>query len=206
MKIAVGEISIECVQSDVDNQSDVDALFYYLAEARVDHADQTQSPAGILRPGQSLLESLPGFPARHRIVARGPDSLEDNLAAEALKCCLNFFSMAKKGQSFDQEHTGRRFDRYCWTLITRPAKFSIRAAKNSIPLKGCLDFETNSNPVVFSQFGRTNRLKNDLPRSCDRCLRKREPKKCAFAMRYKATRRYSPSISRNFERSSCGTA
>ncbi|PLU23408.1 hypothetical protein BMJ29_04745 [Sinorhizobium medicae] len=128
------------------------------------------------------------------------------LAAEALKCCLNFFSMAKKGQSFDQEHTGRRFDRYCWTLITRPAKFSIRAAKNSIPLKGCLDFETNSNPVVFSQFGRTNRLKNDLPRSCDRCLRKREPKKCAFAMRYKATRRYSPSISRNFERSSCGTA
>ncbi|WP_376711267.1 hypothetical protein [Pseudochrobactrum lubricantis] len=88
VKLAVGETSIECMQSNVDNQSDVDALFYYLAETHEHPTDGVQSPTVDLRPGQSVLEPLPGFPGRHRIVARGPEAVDDNLATEIFKCCL----------------------------------------------------------------------------------------------------------------------
>lgn len=88
MKIDVGAISVECVQSDVDNQSDVAALFYYLAESEELAADQEPPSKTELRPGQALLEQMPGFPGRYRIIASGPDLLDDRLAVEIIKCCL----------------------------------------------------------------------------------------------------------------------
>lgn len=88
MKIVVGDISVECVQSDIENQRDVAALFYYLAQSNETVADHASLSTNELRPGQALLEQLPGFPGRYRVVASGPDDLEDGLAIEVIKCCL----------------------------------------------------------------------------------------------------------------------
>ncbi|EKF56932.1 Appr-1-p processing protein [Agrobacterium albertimagni AOL15] len=88
MKLAVNDTLIECLQSDVDHQSDVDALFYYYPDTREDGAAAMLVPGAVLRPGQSVIEPLPGVPGRHRIMARGPEALDDKLAAEIIKCCL----------------------------------------------------------------------------------------------------------------------
>ncbi len=97
MKIVVGDISVECVQSDIDNQSDVAALFYYLAQSDEDSADRGPLSKSELRPGQAILEQLPGFPGRYRVVASGPDSLDDLLAVEVIKCCLaNAIALCEK--------------------------------------------------------------------------------------------------------------
>ena len=97
MKIAFGDISVECVQSEIDNQSDIAALFYYLAQSDEDLADRGPLLKSKLRPGQALLEQLPGFPGRYRVVASGPDSLDDLLALEVIKCCLaNAIALCEK--------------------------------------------------------------------------------------------------------------
>jgi len=88
VRIVVGDILVECVQSDVDNQSDIAALFYYAAKSGEIAAGQEPLSKSELRPGQALLEQLPGFPGRYRIIASGPDSLDDRLAVEVFKCCL----------------------------------------------------------------------------------------------------------------------
>ncbi|MFN3635875.1 MAG: hypothetical protein ACK4UW_11485 [Rhizobium rhizophilum] len=97
MKFAVKDTLIECLQSDVDNQCDIDALFYYYPDTREDAAAGMLVPSAVLRPGQSLIEPLPGVPGRHRIIARGPEALDDNLAAEIIKCCLeNAISLCER--------------------------------------------------------------------------------------------------------------
>ncbi|WP_154722177.1 hypothetical protein [Ciceribacter sp. T2.26MG-112.2] len=88
MRIVVGDILVECVQSDVDHQSDVAALFYYTSKSGEIAAGQEPLSKSELRPGQALLEQLPGFSGRYRIIASGPDSLDDRLAVEVFKCCL----------------------------------------------------------------------------------------------------------------------
>jgi hypothetical protein len=88
MRIAIGNCFVECVQSDVDNQVDVDGLFYYLPEPAEDLDDTRQALTSTLHPGQTSIEALPGSSGRHIIHALGPSLVDDNLRAEIVKCCL----------------------------------------------------------------------------------------------------------------------
>lgn len=88
MRIAIGNCFVECVQSDVDNQVDVDALFYYLPEPAEEWDDPRQVLTRTLHPGQAFIEDLPGGSGRHIIHAMGPGLVDDNLSAEIVRCCL----------------------------------------------------------------------------------------------------------------------
>lgn len=71
--------------------------FFYLTHSGEEAADREPISKSELRLGQALLEQLPGFPGRYRVVASGPDSLYDLLAVEVIKCCLaNAIALCEK--------------------------------------------------------------------------------------------------------------
>ena len=95
MNISIGNLSVRCLQSDVDNQSDVEALFYYVnfEEKVVSHpVDQELDD---LREGQALLRQVQ--PDRFFIYARPPSATDENLLKEVLKCCFkNAFELCER--------------------------------------------------------------------------------------------------------------
>lgn len=95
MNISIGNLSVRCLQSEVDNQSDVEALFYYagIDEKAVFHpVDQELDD---LREGQALLREVQ--PDRFFIYARPPSSPDESLLKEVLKCCFkNAFELCER--------------------------------------------------------------------------------------------------------------